>query len=149
MTTISDERLADRMEQAAKNVERHAAKQKCWPGDNDYEDAANLLREGAIALRAQGGVRVSPALLQGVCDSLRAAIYEYEDRDVFPGARTIMQAQLDAILSFLEASPAPVSKEMARRFIKRYREIWPGAGWPSLSDATDLLRAALAEKGGQ
>jgi hypothetical protein len=49
---VSEERLVERMEQAAKNVERHAAKQKCWPGDNDYEDAASLLREGAAALRS-------------------------------------------------------------------------------------------------
>lgn len=43
----------------------------------------------------------APALLHGVCDSLRAAIAEYEDRDLYPGARKIMQAQIDAIRAAL------------------------------------------------
>lgn len=37
----------ERYEIAAQNVERHAKAKKCWPGDNDFDDAAFALREAA------------------------------------------------------------------------------------------------------
>jgi len=44
--------LVERIEVVARNVERHANKQNCWPGDNDFEDAASALREAAARIIA-------------------------------------------------------------------------------------------------
>lgn len=39
--------IVERYEAVARNVERHAKKRACWPGDNDFDDAATALREAA------------------------------------------------------------------------------------------------------
>lgn len=42
-----------------------------------------------------------------------------------------------------------VTDEMARAFIAKHREIWPGGGWPTLDTAKELLTAALAHPEGK
>lgn len=46
------EGLCGRLEKHAPAIARHSRKQKCWPGDNDFEDAASLLSEAAATIRA-------------------------------------------------------------------------------------------------
>lgn len=63
-------------------------------------------------------------------------------------AKAAAQADYERrIRSALASPPAPtrgVSDEMARAFVRKYREFWPGAGWPALDDAKVLIAAALA-----
>jgi uncharacterized protein (DUF3084 family) len=42
--------LVDELLKQAAILERHAFKTKCWPGDNDFEDAANPMRRAAAEL---------------------------------------------------------------------------------------------------
>jgi hypothetical protein len=60
-------------------------------------------------------------------------------------AKAAAQADYEArILSALTAPPArEISDDMARALVAKYREMWPGDGWPALGDAKDLIAAAL------
>ena len=37
-----------------------------------------------------------------------------------------------------------ITDEMGRALVAKYREFHPGAGWPSLAEAKDLLQASLS-----
>ena len=39
-----------------------------------------------------------------------------------------------------------VTDEMARAFVAKYREFYPGAGFPTLTDAKSLIAAALSKR---
>lgn len=68
-----------------------------------YELHADLSR-ALSALDAAGFAVVPKDLLGGVVDSLRAASFEYEERDLYPGAVKIMSAQI-AMLSAAQVKP--------------------------------------------
>lgn len=62
-------------------------------------------------------------------------------------AKAAAQADFNQrILSALTRPSSPeVTDEMGRALVAKYREIWPGAGWPSLEVAKELIAAAIAK----
>jgi hypothetical protein len=49
-------------------------------------------------------------------------------------------------ISNLQFELTNVTNEMGRALIARWREIYPGAGWPDVDAAKSLLEAALVSK---
>lgn len=159
MTTISDERLAEMHLRVAKIVRRYAddvppVKQFLHDGED------RLLVDYVSALRAQGGVRVKGALSQ--LSAIEHAIATAQDglhdsqhwsdtwTAEYANGHESYQAWINAefselrrILSALEASPAPVSEEWLRDTAMNVMLA------TEVEEATRILRAALAAKGGQ
>jgi hypothetical protein len=74
-------------------------------------------------------------------------------RSVFPSGLSYLTGGWDAVrnkesaVEYVRADVAiAVSDDMARALVAEYRRIWPGAGFPTLEAARDLLVAALAVK---
>lgn len=149
--------LVDQLLKQAAILERHAFKSKCWPGDNDFEDAAKPMREAAAILAALEPVAVEAEPGWAVIerepntDQIRAL---FTMNSALPRTTEEAKAVYQAILNLSSAPPAtaPLSVDQAmREKIKTFLRVRDGANsddypWSQLNEATDILRALAALK---
>lgn len=73
------------------------------------------------------------------------AVAKWNTRAELPAIRA-MQGEVERLRTELVSNRYKlpvVTDEMARSFIAKHREIWPGAGWPDLETSKKLIAAAL------
>jgi len=114
--TLKPDELVERYERAAQNVERHAKKRECWPGDNDYDDAANALRDASSRILAlQSDLeRVTTALEK--INAIRNSIIGFQTVNWSAHIYPMVAALQDA---GFEGEGYEVAREKAQSFVER------------------------------
>jgi ribosomal protein S12 methylthiotransferase accessory factor YcaO len=74
--------LVDELLKQATILERHAFKTKCWPGDNDFEDAANPMRRAAAELTT---LQSRLEAVEAERDDARRKLFPYADATEISG----------------------------------------------------------------
>jgi hypothetical protein len=125
--------LVDELRKQASILERHAVKTKCWPGDNDFVDAANPMRRAAVELTT----------LQSRLEAVKA------ERDDIAEIHGQLVEIAGAELKRLEAAEARV--EELQKALRRYRNETPLGHQPHMiaAEVDALLSHPDLSKGGE
>jgi hypothetical protein len=96
----------------------------------------------ALTRRSSAGVKGETKIEAQPIHALPMPPYDFQGNAALTPSPTLEPTDAE-----VERDEMTVTDEMGRALVAKYREIWPGAGWPPLDIAKELLRAAFAMKG--